>query len=64
MYTYDTQGVKMSSTPQPNTEPPICTQCEAKATWDSKFADWWCFECDDGSPLTQATKTPKIDKED
>jgi hypothetical protein len=35
----------MSGTPKPNTNPPICKQCNAEANWDSKWADWSCFLC-------------------
>jgi hypothetical protein len=49
----------MSYTPQPNVVAPICAQCEDEATWDSKFADWWCFACDDGSLLIFANEVVK-----
>ena len=46
----------MSQTPKPNEPTPTCKQCNLKATWDSKWADWWCFECDDRTELTTIEK--------
>jgi hypothetical protein len=44
----------MSHTPRPNEPAPICKQCNREASWDSKWGDWWCFECDDETELIQA----------
>lgn len=41
----------MSYIPKPSTPAPICSECSNEAIWDTKWGDWYCFECDNGKSL-------------